>query len=358
MSAFRAVNPPAPRARSGRGVEPLPEPVQDVRHLGAVELFTPKPEKSLWYFRDLLGMEVAARAGNSVYLRGYGDFAASTLKLTEAGAPGAGCVYWRAASEQALWRRVRELDAAGLGEGWVEPDFGRGPTFRFRSPDGHAMALYFEEQRYEAPTPLRSTLRNQPQKYTGRGVCVRRIDHLALMARDVAANRRFAQELLGFQLREQVLFANEEGREGRTEIGSWLSPNPIHHQVAFVKDAPASPGGRLHHFTMWVDNREDVLRAADILAENGIFIESGPSKHNNSQGFYLYSYEPGGNRVEVFSGSFLVFAPDWRTIIWNQQQRGTGVYWGGALPRSFAEYATPPLPEDAAAARIQVLAPH
>ena len=51
---------------------------------------------------------------------------------------------------------------------------------------------------------------------------------------------------------------------------------------------------------MWVDNRDDVMRAADILTENGIFIEAGPSKHNNSQGFYLYSYEPGGDVVFAF----------------------------------------------------------
>ena len=35
---------------------------------------------------------------------------------------------------------------------------------------------------------------------------------------------------------------------------------------------------RLHHFSVWVDNREDVLRAADILSENGVFIEAGPAK--------------------------------------------------------------------------------
>ena len=33
------------------------EPIHDIAHLGSVELFTPKPEKSLWYFRELLGME-------------------------------------------------------------------------------------------------------------------------------------------------------------------------------------------------------------------------------------------------------------------------------------------------------------
>ena len=37
------------------------EPIHDIAHLGSVELFTPKPEKSLWYFRDLLGMEPVHR---------------------------------------------------------------------------------------------------------------------------------------------------------------------------------------------------------------------------------------------------------------------------------------------------------
>ena len=39
-----------------------PEPIHDIAHLGSVELFTPKPEQSLWYFRDLLGMEPVHRA--------------------------------------------------------------------------------------------------------------------------------------------------------------------------------------------------------------------------------------------------------------------------------------------------------
>lgn len=53
------------------------EPLHDIAHLGSVELFTPKPEKSLWYFRDLLGMEPVHQSGPSVYLRGYGDYATS-----------------------------------------------------------------------------------------------------------------------------------------------------------------------------------------------------------------------------------------------------------------------------------------
>ena len=327
------------------------EPIRDVAHLGAVELFTPKPDESLWYFRDLLGMEVVHQSGGSVYLRGYGDYAKAPLKLTEAAKPGVGAIAWRTISEQALERRVAAVQAAGLGGTWANGDFGRGRTYRFTDPEGHAMELYYEEERYLAPPALRSALKNQPMKFSGRGVGVRRIDHLALLARDVQKNREFGQNVLGMQLREQIRFNN-----GETEIGSWLSTTAVHHEVAWVLDVKGGTG-RLHHFSLWVDNREDVLRAADILRENGIFIEAGPSKHNNSQAFYLYSYEPGGNRIEVYSGSFLIFAPDFEPVIWNEQERGTGVYWGAALPASFLQYATPDMPAPPAEPEVPVFDP-
>ena len=330
------------------------ERIQDIAHLGRVELLTPKPDRSLWYFRDVLGMEVVHSRGQSVYQRGYGDYAAATVKLTEAKNAGVGCISWRAASAPALERRAQAIGQTGLGLGWSEGDYGRGRAYRFRDPDGHVMEVYYEETRYSAPPELRSTLKNLPQKYTGRGVNVRRIDHLAVLAKDVAANRVFVQEQLGFQLREQVRFNN-----GATEIGSWLSPSPVHHSIAYVADIKGG-SGRLHHFSLWVDNREDVLRAASVITEAGVFIEAGPSMHNNSQGFYLYTYEPGGNRVEIYSGSYLVFAPDWEPVTWNEQERGTGVYWGGALPESFITYATPDIaaPADAAKPAVPVFDPH
>ena len=311
------------------------EPLQDIAHLGSVELYTPRPDKTLWYFRDLLGMEPVHESGGSVYLRGYGDYATSTLKITAAKDAGVGVVSWRARSPQALERRAAAIGEAGFGVGWTNGDYGRGRSFRFHDPDGHLMEIYYEEQKFVAPPGLQSNLKNLPQKYTGRGVCARRVDHLALLAKDVESNRKFATGLLGFQLREQVRFDN-----GKTEIGSWMSPTAIHHQLAYVLDVKGAHG-RLHHFSMWVDNRDDVLRAADILTENGIFIEAGPSKHNNSQGFYLYSYEPGGNRIEVYSGSYLVTAPDWEPVTWNEEERGAGTYWGAKLPDSFIEYGTP-----------------
>jgi len=68
----------------------MTERIQDVAHLGRMELLTPKLDRTRWYFETLLGMEVAHAAGKSLYLRGYGDYAASTLKLTESDRPASG----------------------------------------------------------------------------------------------------------------------------------------------------------------------------------------------------------------------------------------------------------------------------
>src|SRR6266571_1412528 len=91
----------------------MQEPIHDVAHLGHVEIFTPKPDESLWFFKELLGMEEVARQGQSVYLRAWGDYDRSTLKLTEAKRAGLGHVGWRVMSPQALERRVGAIKAGG-----------------------------------------------------------------------------------------------------------------------------------------------------------------------------------------------------------------------------------------------------
>ena len=311
------------------------EPVLDVAHLGNVEMLTPKPDESLRYFTDILGMEAVHVDGPSAYLRGYGDYATFTLKLTASPEPGVGVVAWRAMSEAALMRRVSAIEPCGCGLGWTNGDFGRGAGYRFTDPDGHVMEIYYEEERYVPPHHLRSTLDNLPMKYPKDGVGVKRLDHIALCAADVGANRMFVEQALGFRLREQVMFES-----GTREIGAWMSTNNIHHQLAYVVDVNGL-NNRVHHISLWVDDRDEILRAADIFAEHGVAVEAGPSKHNNSQAFYIYTIEPGGNRVEIYTSGFFVFAPDWQPVIWDEIRRGTGVYWGAALPDSFLNYVTP-----------------
>jgi catechol 2,3-dioxygenase len=101
----------------------------------------------------------------------------------------------------------------------------------------------------------------------------------------------------------------------------------------------------LHHVAFWVGTREECLLAADIWLENDVFIEAAPSKHTIAQGFFLYGYEPGGNRVEVTSGGRLVYAPDEPVVVWTEAERAKGQAWGVKTIEAFHTYGTPPVNE-------------
>ncbi|WP_242531591.1 VOC family protein [Salipiger thiooxidans] len=68
--------------------------------------------------------------------------------------------------------------------------------------------------------------------------------------------------------------------------------------------------GRRHHVSYATDQREDILRAADIFLLNGVHIETGSHKHAIQGTYFLYVWEPAGNRVELASaGARRVLAP-------------------------------------------------
>jgi catechol 2,3-dioxygenase len=137
-----------------------PEPILDIAHLGHIELLTPKPEESLRFFFDVMGMTESGRKGNSVYLRGWDDYERYSLQLTASRTSGLGHAAFRTRSAQALERRVAALRASGH-EVWPhEGEWGHGTGWRFRDPDGHVFELYWDAEWYEAPAPLRPALKN------------------------------------------------------------------------------------------------------------------------------------------------------------------------------------------------------
>ena len=317
----------------------MSEPLHDLARIAHAELLTPSPEESLRFFVDVLGLEEEAREGQSVYLRGWGDYLRYSLKLTESPKPGLGHTALRAWSPEALARRVAAIEATGLGKGWIDGDVGQGPAYRFTDPDGHLFEVLYEAERYVAPEHLRPSWRNQPQRYVGRGAGVKRLDHLNALAADVRANRIFAQDVLGYRLYERI-----EQADG-TETGAWLSLSIAAHELIYVADAYGAHG-RLHHLAFWVDTREECLRAADLFVDNGVYIEAAPSKHAVAQGFFLYGYEPGGNRIEVTTGGYFVYDPDFEPIVWTPEERARGQFWGVKTIESFHTYGTPDVEQD------------
>ena len=82
----------------------------DVAHVGHVELLTPKPDASLAFFTSTVDLRESGRSGDSVYLRGWGDYEWHTLKLTAHTTSGLGHMGLRVRDQATLERFVSRLE--------------------------------------------------------------------------------------------------------------------------------------------------------------------------------------------------------------------------------------------------------
>jgi len=313
-------------------------PSHTIAQLAHVELLSVDPEASVSFFTDVLGMTETHRDGQSVYLRGYQDTYHHSLIVTESARAGLGHAAYRATSAQAFAQVVAAVQAAGLGRGWIDESVGHGPAFRFETPDGHVQEVLWEVERYSPRDAERSAMPNAPQKRPLRGVPVRRIDHINYMCGDVTATKRFFEDELTFRCRERI-----ELPDG-SELGAWLSVDILPHQVAVMQDMTGSRG-RLHHVAFWYGIEQHLNDLAEALRDREITIEAGPSKHGITQSPFLYTFEPGGNRIELFGGyGYMILEPDWETRTWTQANLPTGVsMYGLELPPTYVAYGTPPV---------------
>ena len=311
--------------------------MSDVAHLGHVEVYTDKFDESLDFFTRVYGLTESGRDENSAYLRAFDDYEFHTLKLTRHHTTGVGHIGYRVSSPEALDRRVAAIQAGGYGGEWVDGDMGHGRAYRFSDPFEHVFELYWDTVKYQAPDNEKPALKNLAQRYHGRGVCPRRIDHLNLLSEDVSVFRDFMVTCLGARVTEMIQLDN--GRIG----GCWFTINNKTYDLACTEEHGGGDG-RLHHVTYATDQREDILRAADIFLENGVHIETGPHKHAIQGTFFLYVWEPAGNRIELANaGARLILDPDWETVVWTEDDRKKGQAWGLKTIETFHSHGTPPV---------------
>lgn len=312
-------------------------PSFDLAHLGHVEMYTDRFDESLDFFTRIYGLKLSGQDENSAWLRAWDDYEFHSLKLTRHHRTGVGHIGYRAASPEALARRVKAIEASGYKtHGWVDGDMGHGRAFRFEDPFGHVFEIYYDTVWYEARDEAeRAALKNTASAFTG--VPPRRLDHLNLLSKDVTEFRRFMETCLGSRVTEMIQLDN--GRLG----GCWFTINNKTYDLACTEEHGGGDG-RLHHVTYATDQREDILRAADIFLQHGVHIETGPHKHAVQGTFFLYVWEPAGNRVELANaGARLILAPDWKPIVWTQTERMKGQAWGLKTIESFHTHGTPPV---------------
>ena len=309
----------------------------DVAHLGHVELFTPKPDESLAFFTSIVGLHESGRTGDSVYLRGWGDYEWHTLKLTAHTTSGIGHLGLRVRDEPRSDASSSGSRRISLPGQWMEISR-TGRRTAARRPTGTPWSCTGRRggsRRHPTSRPPSRTSRSATSHAASRRAGS---TTSTVLARHVSATRRFFHELLGLRLQtEQLVF--DDG----TEMGAWLSATNKSYDVATTRYYSGA-SGRLHHLTYMMDSREDVLRAADILRDADVPIETGPHKHSIGQTFFLYRYEPGGNRFEIGAGGYLILDSDWKPVVWTQAERAKG-QWGPQTVSTSHTHGTPPVPE-------------
>jgi catechol 2,3-dioxygenase len=311
----------------------------DIAHLAHVEMLTDKFEESLDFFTRVFGLKLSGQDETSAYLRAWDDYEFHSLKLTRSETTGVGHIAYRVASPEALERRVKAIEASGYKVlGWIDGDLGHGRAFRLEDPFGHVFEIFWDTVRYEAQGADVPALKNTASAFTG--AAPRRLDHLNLLSEDVSEFRRFMTTCLGSRVTEMIQLDN--GRLG----GCWFTVNNKTYDLACTEEHGGGQG-RLHHVTYATDQREDILRAADIFLQNGVHIETGPHKHAIQGTFFLYVWEPAGNRVELANaGARLILAPDWEPVVWTEADRQKGQAWGLKTIETFHTHGTPPVEKE------------
>lgn len=302
--------------------------VPEIAKLGHVALVTADLQKSLLFFKEIIGLHETEVVDGVHYLRAVSDFQHHTLSIEQGDEGYVKHIGWRTKTADCVNAFKEQLQAQNVAVADVPKGTtpGIGDAIRFQLPSGHTFELYYDVDKPKAKDGEQSVLKNQVYASWKRGVAPRRFDHVNIhTSANVSESYDFLMEMLGFNLREYV-----QGDDGI--LAGWLSVTSLVHDVALIKKDTLPTPARLHHISYWLDDSQDILRAADILREHNIpFI--GPGKHGISQALYLYVMDPGsGCRVELFTGGYLIFEPDWEPVEWTLEERALGnTYWGDSV---------------------------
>lgn len=184
-----------------------------------------------------------------------------------------------------------------------------------KDPDGLPVEIFYGPTlRTEAPFA-------SPVGVSGFVTGAQGLGHVVLSTRDVAAARRFYQDLLGFRLSDTIRM--RMGRDLFVDM-EFFHCNPRHHTLALI---PMPMPKRLHHFMLQVANLDAVGFALERAQAAKSPITMTLGRHTNDRMVSFYTRAPAGFEVEFGFGAIEVDDATWRVT---RHDRGSS--WGHKRP--------------------------
>ncbi len=133
---------------------------------------------------------------------------------------------------------------------------------------------------------------------------IRKLGHVVLKVKDLAASERFYTQVMGFEVTDR--YPDEMQPGGMV----FLRCATDHHTVALVGGAEHPEDSHLHHFAFEVATPDEVFRARDLLRQHGVPIVFEGRRRAGCQ-IAVEFLDPDGNNLEIY---------------WNLDQVGTDGY--------------------------------
>ena len=220
------------------------------------------------FYTRVWHLDVAARTGDALYLRGTGP-AHHLLALHQAERAAIRKVTFNARNAEALQAIAERCGDSGLGGArLVQPigpavDPAGGIALAVVDPHGRV----FEVAHGDAVHADAHEARDRPL----------RLAHAVLNSHDVGESQAFLERVFGFRLAD------------RTRIMAFMNCNDDHHSIAFGD----ADNDALNHIAFLMPDLESVMRGGGRMRDAGYPIEWGPGRHG-----------PGDNAFNYFVGPF------------------------------------------------------
>ncbi len=300
-------------------------------HICHIEITSPDVEASVAFYVQKFGLREAHRADGRVYLRCWGDYNTYSLVIAPGAEPSLNRMAWRTTSVEALEAAAARVEGAGVSGQWSEGGHGYGRAYEFTGPWGHPMRLVYDVEKHVAEPELASIYPDRPEKRSAHAGAPRFLDHVTVAASDVRAFMKWYSDTLGYRM---MAFTDLD--EAPITVFGVLTTNEKSHDLGVVLDT-SERGGRINHIAFWVDTYQELLVSADVLMERSTPMEYGPSIHGIGEQNFLYFREPSTMRIELNSGGYRNYVPDWTAHDWKPSEGSNNLYRNGAMPMSMTE---------------------